>query len=464
MHPRVNEGLTPKVRHPSVRPNHVQIERLLRRRDSSQDFWLSLSAPVRWDLWWLDELSTLEMSVHWAQGDSRVDSSVGLNCAKRFSATGPTRFAEIQASLDELSKVVTVNEELREPVRAFGGFSFDTHRTSGPFDAFGDATFIVPRWTYRVVGVEASARATLSLFVPKGHPADLATWMDEWVEIGEALGTAPKRNEAAATVTSTERDARVDWNRCVEDALSRIDEGALSKVVAARVSRFELSKSPDRVRILERLAERFPTCTRYAFCFDGMTFLGATPETLIQKKGPRAETEALAGTCDANAVAAELLLSDKDRREHLLVSEAIVEALGPLSRSVELDETPKLKALHNVVHLHTGIRASLNEEVSAIDLVEALHPTPAVGGVPRRAALEWIQEHEQNRGWYASPIGVVDSDGDGDFCVALRCALLCGKEAWAWAGAGLVKGSTKEREYDETELKMSAILDAIGVG
>jgi isochorismate synthase len=215
--------------------------------------------------------------------------------------------------------------------------------------------------------------------------------------------------------------------------------------------------------VLEGLAELAPACTVFAFRRGGRCFVGATPEKLLEKQGNRVRTEALAGSA-APAGHSALLQSEKDRAEHQHVVDAIRARLVAIGASVSGACAPELRALSHVVHLHTPITAELSTPLHVLDVVAALHPTPAVGGVPEAAALAWLARHEPfARGWYASPVGWFDERGDGDFRVALRSAVLAGDRAHLFAGAGIVRGSRPEMELAETRLKLAALGRALGV-
>ena len=213
--------------------------------------------------------------------------------------------------------------------------------------------------------------------------------------------------------------------------------------------------------VLERLEERFPGCTRFAFWRGDAAFLGATPELLISRRGTRVLSEALAGST-GHGDAARMLGSTKEREEHQLVVNAILAGLGPLCESLRSDPEPSIRELPNVLHMQTSIEGRLAEPTHILSLVQALHPTPAVGGVPTEDAIRWIVEHESlARGWYSAPVGWVDAAGDGEFVVALRSGLLRDGKAWVYAGAGIMADSDPDAEYAETELKMQALLGAL---
>jgi salicylate biosynthesis isochorismate synthase/menaquinone-specific isochorismate synthase len=214
------------------------------------------------------------------------------------------------------------------------------------------------------------------------------------------------------------------------------------------------------------MREQFPSC----FCFCCGTpeaaFIGASPELLLRRSGASVSTVALAGSTRRSSDPAvddhlgeQLLRSDKDRREHAIVAERIARSLRQHAVWVEAGEEPEIVKVANIQHLATPIVAQLADPRSAVELAGMLHPTPAVGGEPAAAALAAIAELEQmDRGWYAGPVGWMDATEDGEFCVALRSALLRDREAHLYAGVGVVAGSDPAAELAETEIKLQALL------
>jgi salicylate biosynthesis isochorismate synthase len=258
--------------------------------------------------------------------------------------------------------------------------------------------------------------------------------------------------------------ARRDFEERVGRALEAIAAGRLQKVVMARAVEAQGPRPFELVDVLARLREQNPRCVTFLFrAPGGAAFLGATPETLCRVEGRVLETEALAGSA-APGQAEGLGGREKDRREHDSVVRYILAALRPLAENVTADAEPALLSLKNVVHLRTGIRAELNAGVSPAQVVAALHPTPAVGGVPRDRALGFLHEHEAlDRGWYAGPVGWIGPTG-GHMVVALRSALVQGSRARLFVGAGIVQGSSAQAEWRETEMKSLAMLRALGGG
>jgi len=260
-----------------------------------------------------------------------------------------------------------------------------------------------------------------------------------------------------------------EFEAAVDAATGRIGEGEMSKVVLAREVTVEAPSAHDSGAVFGGLREQFPSC----FCFCAGTpeaaFLGASPELLIRRSGAGASTVALAGSTRRSSDPAvddhlgeQLLRSDKNRREQRIVSERIVRKLRPHSVWVQTASEPELVKVANIQHLATPVIAQLAEPRSAVELAGMLHPTPAVGGEPWPGTATTIAELERmDRGWYAGPVGWMDATEDGEFCVALRSALLRDREARLFAGVGVVAGSDPAAELEETEVKLQALLPLV---
>jgi salicylate biosynthesis isochorismate synthase/menaquinone-specific isochorismate synthase len=221
--------------------------------------------------------------------------------------------------------------------------------------------------------------------------------------------------------------------------------------------------------VLAVLRDAFPSC--FVFCVGrgDATFIAASPELLIRREGLRASTMALAGSTRRSADPAvdahlgeQLLRSDKDREEQAIVARRIERALRRHAVWVTSSPEPVLVRVANIQHLATPIRAQLARSVDVLELAGLLHPTPAVGGEPLDRAAPLIPALEGlDRGWYAGPVGWTDAAGDGELCVALRCALLRGSSARCYAGVGVVRDSDPAAELAETEIKLAALLPVL---
>ncbi len=394
----------------------------------------------------------------------RGPAFAGVGACRRVVADGPLRFEAVEAQARALLGATSTRGAADAPMpRLFGGFAFAPGSAStAPWEAFGDASFTLPRIAYATEG----DRAWLSLALTGGE-AGSTTEVERWAGfLHQALDalvrpgtTSPRSTVAAATTLS-----RAAWRATVESIRTEIAAGRAEKIVAARMATHALDREVDIAALCGRLAEGAPSCATFAFVRGGATFVGASPETLVSRRGAVAFTEALAGSLAPGHDETSLLASEKDRAEHSYVVSEIVRTLRDLALDVEPPPEPQVRRFPTVVHLRTPVRAHLDRDVHVLRIAAALHPTPAVAGVPKAQAVEWIARHEAApRGWYAGPVGWVDGAGDGDLFVALRSGLLTATSARLYAGAGIVAASEPELEYAETELKFRALRGALGV-
>lgn len=263
------------------------------------------------------------------------------------------------------------------------------------------------------------------------------------------------------------------YEGAVVEAARRVREGELRKVVLARSIEVEADHAVDPRRLAHRLRAVDPHAYTFIAPAGEGVLVGASPELLVSRHGAEVRANPLAGSAARSgdpdqdrANAATLAASIKDREEHAVVVEAVAGVLGPLCEALEWDPEPVPLETPNVWHLSTRFRGRLREPApSALELARALHPTPAVGGAPTGAALAAIGQLEGfERGHYAGPVGWVDAAGDGEWAIALRCALLQGSRATLYAGAGIVGASDPAAELAETDRKFRAFLDALRWG
>jgi salicylate biosynthesis isochorismate synthase/menaquinone-specific isochorismate synthase len=259
------------------------------------------------------------------------------------------------------------------------------------------------------------------------------------------------------------------YEAAVARAVERIRSGAFEKIVLAREVAVHAPAAHDAAAVFGVLRAGFESCYVYCAGAGDAAFVGASPELLVRREGLRASTVALAGSTRRSADPAvddhlgeQLLRSGKDREEQAIVARRIARAFAPHSVWVAAPDEPVLVRVANIQHLATPIRAQLTQPRSALELAGVLHPTPAVGGEPHDVATPLIPALEGlDRGWYAGPVGWTDANEDGEFCVALRCALLRGREARLYAGVGVVRDSDPTAELAETEVKLGALLPVL---
>jgi isochorismate synthase len=281
-----------------------------------------------------------------------------------------------------------------------------------------------------------------------------------------AVPLTPADPHPSATTRISGRYPPERYERIVSEAVDRIHSSGVDKVVLARALTVEAPAAHDPVAKLGALRDLFPSCFCFCFGTPEAAFIGASPELLVRRSGAVAATVALAGTTSRSADPAvddhlgeAMLRSPKVRDEHGIVVRRIERTLRPHSVWVHGEGEPFVVKVGNLQHLATPIRAQLAESHSAIELAGFLHPTPAIGGEPREAALDLIDELEGiDRGWYTGPVGWMDAAEDGEFCVGLRSALLRDREAHLFAGCGIVADSDPAAELQESELKFEALL------
>jgi menaquinone-specific isochorismate synthase len=418
-----------------------------------------LPAPARAAEFLLSLGLSSESSYFAAPGGAEL---VGLGRVRTLSAQGADRFRSIREQAERVFSELPPAAELR----LFGGFAFQAGRAESElWRPFGEAFFALPRLTYERHG--DSARLTLVVSAEELRERNIEGVSELAARVLAALhGTTPEPLSAGAGNATLREPPREVWHDQVRAIGEAIARGELEKLVLARRVDVDLAAAVSPARVLERLRELAPQCVRFAFGNDGPYFLGAAPERLVSKRGTTFETEAVAGSVRVGAEpTSRLLESGKDRAEQAIVLRELLRALEPVAESIEHAAQPEVHVLKHVAHLRTRVRGTLNARRHVLELVERLHPTPAVAGVPTERALAWIAEHETHeRGWYAGPVGWMDGQGDGDFVVALRSGVLSGNTLASYAGAGIVRGSEAESELAETRWKLAALLDALGVG
>ena len=264
----------------------------------------------------------------------------------------------------------------------------------------------------------------------------------------------------------------VNWNKTIQTALDEIEKKTYSKVVLATKIKVQTEQAFSTTYILESLVNDYPNC--YIFKLDlgsenDYTWLGASPELLVNFSNGIVHASSLASSAPRGEnptedikLGQELLTNQKELLEHDLVVQTTRETLESLCTYIEVPQQPELLKMPNIQHLHTPITGTAKENVDLLDFLQNLHPTPAVGGWPKEEAIDAIRRLENfDRGWYAGPIGWVNYDGEGEFAVALRSALVGKTEALLYAGSGIVKGSQPVNELNETKLKLRPLLEAL---
>jgi menaquinone-specific isochorismate synthase len=411
----------------------------------------------------------------WARGDRWVAHRGVVAELRDAGERSLDRFEQVEAAAHELASDPFLPEgTARAPrVRYYGGFSFRAdHVAEGVWADFPAWLFHLPVFELEGEGsgdawlrvrTLVDAGAAQDVFVRLRHRAEALR--AELTSAGE--GSTRARRSVPGRGTATDR-AR--WEATVRDSLDAIGAGRISKAVLARTLDVELSEPLDPVDLIAHM--RSVNRESYVFLFEpapGATLVGAAPETVATLRDGVFHATAVAGSIrrgdtarEQAELAARLLASDKDRAEQRIALDDMVARLGTVAHQIRTDPQPHVLTLDRIQHLETEIRASVPPDVGILDLLRLLHPTPAVCGLPRDAALAFLAEEEPfERGWYAGPVGLFDPEGNGIFVPALRMGVSTGSGWRLFAGAGIVDGSVPAAEWEETAIKFEPMLEAL---
>ena len=420
-------------------------------------------------------------SFFWAQPSAQT-AFVGCGCVAKIETRGATRFSAAATAWHTLLEHAVIDGvpsdiQARFPF-IFGGFSFDAQRpTTSLWEGFPQGLFILPQLLLLQDGDQALLAISM-LVQPDDdielHHREIQAVLDRLQVTLEDYHRDEPEIDLSQCMTIRDLRAVGEWKKLVGRVGRQIQEGIYEKVVLARGVNVTLDARTgatfDVSKVLRRLAQSYPSSYVFAIQRGKLCFTGATPECLVRIRDSQLYTMALAGTAprgtnalEDEQIGAALLSSGKNQKEHHSVVSMLQETLQRFCHQVCIGDQQQLTKLQNVQHLMTSITGELLNGYSIMEIVARLHPTPAVGGLPSQAALQVIREQEElDRGWYASPIGWIDADGDGEFAVALRSGLIHGREATLFAGCGIVAGSDPQSEYLESCLKLKAMLRGLG--
>lgn len=381
------------------------------------------------------------------------------------------RFAHTEEQWKTLLKKARIDNPYQSVpgtgIVAFGGMAFDPleERTS-LWGGFKQSQFNIPEFMF--TNYKNNYYLTMNLLASKsadaGMLADQLQVMGNDFLNGEAFAPQDLRIEK-----ETEIDP-MKWKQSVRQATEEIKEEKAEKIVLAREVRLHFNQQANIASVIQKLSETQRTSYVFAFENEGDCFIGATPERLVKVEENILLSTCLAGTAPRGKTVEEdrkigkhLLMDHKNRQEHEFVVNRIKNGLLKSCENIEIPKEPVLLTLENLQHLYTPVTGQLMEGYTIFNIIEELHPTPALGGTPTKESLAFIREHELlDRGWYGAPIGWVDSNHNGEFAVAIRSGLIQGDEASLFAGCGIVADSEPEMEYEETKIKLLPMLNVLG--
>ena len=406
------------------------------------------------------------------QDPAKKITITGLGSVKNLQVTANAdRYKQVEKSWIKLQRTAVktgVKDVDATGPLLFGGFSFDYEQNSTfLWNQFGDNLFYIPAFMLTIVEGEAYLTKNV-LCTPENHEPRSINMINNW---DKCLFERLNEKEIPDNPLVEQREVRpTEWKQTVANAVEEMKKSDLDKIVLARELRVVFKNRIVSEHVLQKLMEEQPTSYIFSFEVGGDCFIGATPEQLIKKKGNEVFSVCLAGSIargksieeDAR-LGAELLHDPKNLMEHQYVVSMITNALKTVCDQVIVPKEPELMKIRHIQHLFTPVKGVCENEVTIFDFVEKLHPTPAMGGLPKEKAVVRIREIEGlERGLYAGPVGWVDSYGNGEFAVGIRSALLQGNEASLFAGCGILEDSQPESEYQETAIKFNPMLSALG--
>jgi menaquinone-specific isochorismate synthase len=420
----------------------------------------------------LEKLAQPHQLNFYFENKGKGEAIAAIDAVAQLQLAGVNRFALTQNFIHSCLKEVDIfdasNHSFAKP-HFFCSFSFFSNVTADyPFPV---ATVFLPRWQIARQGDRCVLVANL--------PIDVDTNIDIfiqqlWRKTHEITSIEERENEKnylnfKQKLSQVDVSSIANFKQAVIDCSQLIYHKQLNKVVLAHAIDVKANIAFNLFNCLNRLRQLHPDC--YVFSASngkGQNFIGASPERLISIRDRQLFTDALAGsisrgktTAEDAALANQLLQSEKERHEHRVVIDFITQSLQELDIVPRL-LSPRLRRLANIQHLWTPIQARVPLDVHPLEIVAALHPTPAVGGVSRQLACDKIRAYEKfERGLYAAPLGWINHRGDSKFIVGIRSALIDGDRARLYAGAGIVAGSNPDREIAEVRLKLQALLKAL---
>lgn len=395
---------------------------------------------------------------YWSSRDGSLEVAAIGECDEIKSS-------DIPASGKVFHQIFQRLENCDPELRYFGGFRFGPwHPTDIKWRPFGAYRFLLPQ----VELVRRGDKVTLAYNIPAHDPRAAKSALAAIAGIN--LDTRTVRGPLPPPVARKDKPDRAAWDRSVAAVQQAIADGSLEKLVLARRACFDFSLPLDPFELLLRLREATTDCYHFAGLHLGghVAFMGASPERFMLRMDRQILTEAVAGTrprgtndIEDHELAQDLLHSDKERREHAIVVKGIQEALAPLCIGLKHEPEPKVVKYSRVQHLVTHFAGTLAPGFGSEHVFEKLHPTPAVGGYPRAAAMSLLPQIEPfDRGWYCAPAGWISRD-ECELAVAIRCGAVFGNRLCLFSGAGIVAASDPEAEWEEVEIKIAHFISAL---
>lgn len=405
---------------------------------------------------------------HWTQISVNY-SFTAIDSIFDISINGNNRLTKSSEQIDNLKILSNWEDYNLQSVPLFtGGIKFTQDHKNSIWSDYSDSDWFMPKFILLTL---QERNFIIFNFSPLDNPANIDINFNSLNNLLIDFANCPEKTIHSITIDSFDSEVheRINWTNKVNEALDKIDKGLAQKIVLSREVVFSLETDYCISPILNYLKAKFKRCYVFAYKKNDSIFFGASPERLAKINNGWIEADALAGSIkrgsskeEDDILAESLLNSQKNLLEQKAVVDFIANSFNSFSDEVVFEQTPIIRKLENIQHLWTNIKAKLNAEYSIFELLKEIHPTPAICGVPWNNALQFIKElEEHSRGLFAGVIGWFNFEQQAEFAVAIRSAIIKNNELHAFAGCGIVKGSDPYDEFEETKLKLSAILSSL---
>ena len=402
-------------------------------------------------------------SRYWFRSKDETYNIVGIGYLESIRRDKYTA-SSLSREKDKLyNKIQTVALEAVNDSRLslFGGTRFDSKDTTDEWNDFAMVEFHLPKWQFDLKNRVLFYTVNISDVNLQTVLSDISRELEVIENTEVVIDGKPEINMEKDLFPN-------EWKSLVDEAVDVLDETSFRKVVLARQRLITFKSPADPLFLLERLDNEKGTYTIY-YEKNKSAFISKSPEKLFDIKEDKLRTNAIAGSAERthdieqDEIQKSFLLHDeKNRYEHELVRASIVSDLEPYSDWVEYGPEPDILENKYIYHLHTAIKATLNDDTGVFELLDAIHPTPAVGGLPKKKAREYIMNEEYGtRGLYAAPVGIIHEDNECEFVVSIRSMLIQANSATLFAGCGIVKGSSSDKEFEETQVKFTPMLNVL---
>lgn len=410
-----------------------------------------------------EEINYIGQRFYYKSKDFKLEMcGIGYLLEARYSHLEHDEIYEYWQNIKEQLNKVIMHDD-KHHLKFFGGFQFSEHSLTNEWKDYGMSHFVLPKFLI----TKENGRCYLT-YTDDNNKFDI----ENIERILNAIDSKAQTGVLSEPSVVENKDIQSEeWKDLVTKVVSLMNESvALQKVVLSRRRKIEFQDDVNVEDALQRSLDSNESSYLLLFESGKSQFISQTPEQLCQIDNGKLYTNAIAGTIirtedesENNKLKAELLNDSKNQFEHRYVVDSIIHDIQSFTKQLEYDKKPTILTNKHLYHLYTKIQADLLSE-NVLEIVNQLHPTPALGGFPKVEAIKFI-EHEEfgTRGFYGAPLGYIDLDNNGEFVVSIRSMLVRGNAATLYSGCGIVKDSNAITEFEETDLKFKPMLKALGV-